>query len=239
MELNSGSDSGHGDGCGGSGGGGGDDDDDDDDDDSITTASMEAAAGARGIGRNNDPAAAAAATVRDPLVTVRDRLFHTLFYRLTLTYARTCPRPARRVLETLMLLKAVLCFLALIYVHMAFSRRPVRCLQSVQDSWPRDGVVRVEIIRGAPEDYSLGHSYEKERILQARNGQQHDTSELFLFFSAFTGPGIMEDFFGEMSTHDEESETTVDELSDWTTENSTTSVVHDLKASEGRQPCKW
>lgn len=53
------------------------------------------------------PAAAAAANVvgRDPLINVRDRLFHTLFYRLTLAYARACPRSMRRVIETMILIK--------------------------------------------------------------------------------------------------------------------------------------
>ena len=67
--------------------------------------------------------------VRDPLVNVRDRLFHTLFFRLSLAYARllftsftpnftlflqnkniqiffrSCPRQMRRLLECFILLK--------------------------------------------------------------------------------------------------------------------------------------
>ena len=45
---------------------------------------------------------------RDPLINMRDRLFHTLFYRLTLTYARAFPKSVRRLLETLILIKV--CF---------------------------------------------------------------------------------------------------------------------------------
>ena len=42
---------------------------------------------------------------RETLVTVRDRLFRTLFFRLSLGYARACNATARRLIETLILLK--------------------------------------------------------------------------------------------------------------------------------------
>ncbi len=122
----------------------------------------------------------------DPLMNVRDRLFHTLFYRLTLAYARACPRPVRRLLETLVLVKAVLCFFMLVYVHMVFSRRPVQCLEHVKDSWPRDGILRVEIMREPPSGYSIHHSYEKERNMQVKSRQQEEIS---LFFNAFSTQG--------------------------------------------------
>ena len=41
---------------------------------------------------------------QNPLLNVRDRLFHALFYRIALTYARAFPRPIRRFLEFAMLL---------------------------------------------------------------------------------------------------------------------------------------
>ncbi len=124
----------------------------------------------------------------DALINVRDRLFHTLFYRLTLGYARLCPHPLRRMLETLVLLKALLCFLMLIYVHMAFSRRPVHCLEHVKDAWPRDGILRVEIMRGAPGDYSVEQSYDKEHSLQqAKSRQQQD--DITMFFNLFSTQG--------------------------------------------------
>jgi hypothetical protein len=49
----------------------------------------------------------AGAAIRDPLINVRDRLFHTVFYRLTLTYARACPRSMRRLIETIILIKVL------------------------------------------------------------------------------------------------------------------------------------
>ena len=52
--------------------------------------------------------------------------------------------------------------LVLVYIHVVFARSPINCLQHVQKSWPRDGILRVEIVRNASEDYSIIDSYEKE-----------------------------------------------------------------------------
>ena len=41
----------------------------------------------------------------NPVLHVRDRLFHALFYRIAITYARAFPRPVRRVLEFAILVK--------------------------------------------------------------------------------------------------------------------------------------
>ena len=38
----------------------------------------------------------------------------------------------------------------LIYIHLAFARRPIQCLENVKTTWPRDGILRVEIMRDAP-----------------------------------------------------------------------------------------
>lgn len=40
-----------------------------------------------------------------PLVGVRDRLFHALFFKVSLTYARSVPSSVRRIIEFLVLLK--------------------------------------------------------------------------------------------------------------------------------------
>lgn len=50
----------------------------------------------------------------------------------------------------------------LIYIHAVFARGPINCLQHIQKDWPRDGILRVEIIRNAMENYSLNDSYQKE-----------------------------------------------------------------------------
>lgn len=45
---------------------------------------------------------------QNPLINVRDRLFHALFFKAAVAYARTFPRPIRRFLEFVMLLKVKL-----------------------------------------------------------------------------------------------------------------------------------
>ena len=126
---------------------------------------------------------------RDPLINVRDRLFHTLFFKISLAYARSCPRPVRRVIEMMILLKAIIFFLSLIYIHVAYARHPVQCLESIKDTWPRDGILRVEIMKNPPEHYTVEQSYEKERDLQILQRQNED---LFLtMFNAFSNDGLV------------------------------------------------
>ncbi|KAJ8929115.1 hypothetical protein NQ314_018229 [Rhamnusium bicolor] len=103
---------------------------------------------------------------QNPLFNVRDRLFHTLFYRAALAYARTFPKPLRRFIEFLILIKAISAFFVLVYIHTAFSRTSSTCLQHVKDTWPRDGILRVEIVRNAGKDYNIEHSYAKEEKLK-------------------------------------------------------------------------
>lgn len=49
----------------------------------------------------------------------------------------------------------------LFYIHIVFARTPINCLSGVADSWPRHGILRVEIVRNASENYSIINSYEK------------------------------------------------------------------------------
>nr|CAD7573606.1 unnamed protein product [Timema californicum] len=117
---------------------------------------------------------------QNPLINVRDRLFHALFFKASLTYARTFPRPVRRVLEFVVLLKAIAAFFVLAYIHVVFSRTPTNCLEHIKDDWPRDGILRVEILRNGAEDYSIEKSYAKEEKLKHENvadlssAQSHD-----------------------------------------------------------------
>lgn len=98
----------------------------------------------------------------NPFFHFQNRLFHALFYRITLTYARAFPRPIRRVLEFALLLKALSVLAILVYIHAVFAKAPMNCLEHIQDSWPRDGILRVEIARNVPENYTIIHSYKKE-----------------------------------------------------------------------------
>ncbi|XP_015439220.1 PREDICTED: membralin isoform X2 [Dufourea novaeangliae] len=103
---------------------------------------------------------------QNPLVNVRDRLFHAIFIKVALSYARTFPRPVRRLIEFVVLLKAILAFFVLAYIHIVFSRAPINCLEHIRDDWPRDGILRVEILRNGGEDYSIEKSYAKEEKLR-------------------------------------------------------------------------
>ncbi|XP_052776450.1 membralin-like isoform X2 [Mya arenaria] len=111
---------------------------------------------------NNGPPRNTRRGPTNPLLNVRDRLFHALFYRIALAYARAFPRPIRRIIEFAILLKALIVLGILAYIHIVFARTPINCLQHVQKSWPRTGILRVEIVRNASDDYSIVNSYEKE-----------------------------------------------------------------------------
>lgn len=103
---------------------------------------------------------------QNPFMNVRERLFHALFFKFAVAYARTFPRPVRRLIEFLVLLKAVAAFFVLAYIHLTFCRTPTTCLNQVKDSWPREGILRVEILRNPAQDYSIEQSYAKEKKLR-------------------------------------------------------------------------
>ncbi|CAL8343453.1 unnamed protein product [Gadus morhua 'NCC'] len=86
---------------------------------------------------------------QNPLINVRDRLFHALFFKMAVTYARLFPPSFRRVFEFFVLLKALFVLFILAYIHIVFSHSPIRCLEAVREEWPRDGVLRVEIQRNS------------------------------------------------------------------------------------------
>jgi hypothetical protein len=51
----------------------------------------------------------------------------------------------------------------LIYLHIGFNQKPMTCLSHLHDTWPRQGVLRVELFfEHPPEGYNLQQSYAKE-----------------------------------------------------------------------------
>jgi len=62
----------------------------------------------------------------------------------------------------LLCLQAVTVLGVLVYIHVVFAHDPINCLAHVQNDWPRAGILRVEIVRNAPQNYSITDSYEKE-----------------------------------------------------------------------------
>lgn len=81
----------------------------------------------------------------NPLINVRDRLFHALFFKMAVIYSRLFPPAFRRLFEFFVLLKALFVLFVLAYIHIVFSRSPINCLEHVRDRWPREGVLRVEV----------------------------------------------------------------------------------------------
>ena len=91
---------------------------------------------------------------------IRDQLFRTLFFKFAVLYAKTFSKPVRRFFEFVVLTVAVGAFFVLVYIHMIFSRTPATCLDHVRDTWPRDGILRVEVVKEA-YDYNVPERYGK------------------------------------------------------------------------------
>ena len=106
------------------------------------------------------------------IVHVRDRLFHALFYRIAIMYARKFPKTVRRMIEFFVLLLAFGSFGLLSYLHVVFNRNPINCLSSIQDKWPRDGILRVEIVHNASTFYIM--SYDEEANEQLANDENEN-----------------------------------------------------------------
>ncbi|XP_073541558.1 membralin isoform X1 [Phyllobates terribilis] len=124
---------------------------------------------------------------QNPLINVRDRLFHALFFKMAVTYARLFPPSFRRIFEFFVLLKALLVLFILAYIHIAFSRSPINCLEHVRDKWPRDGILRVEI-----------------QLNSSR-------APIFLqFYDSDTFPGLVKEPLGEEDGEDDEEEMSMD-----------------------------
>lgn len=122
---------------------------------------------------------------QNPLFNVRDRLFHALFFKVALAYARTVPRSVRRFLEFVILLKAIVAFFVLAYIHISFSRSPTTCLDHVKATWPREGILRVEILKNPSEDYNVEQSYAKESRLK------HDKEDITSMLGMIAKEGLV------------------------------------------------
>ncbi|XP_023235235.1 membralin-like isoform X1 [Centruroides sculpturatus] len=84
---------------------------------------------------------------RNPVLNVQDRVCHVIFIKIALTYAKIFPPPIRRLFEYIILSKALVSFFILIYIHFAFIRSPIKCLDELHNNWPKDGILRIEIVR--------------------------------------------------------------------------------------------
>jgi len=129
------------------------------------------------------------------IVHVRDRLFHALFYRLAIMYARKFPKTFRRLIEFFVLLLAISSFCLLSYLHVVFNRNPINCLATIQNKWPREGILRVEIVHNASSFYIMSHDsalneYHKKGnkySLRQSYEKEYSNSMLDLFSSYMNG----------------------------------------------------
>jgi len=89
----------------------------------------------------------------------RDRLFYALFIKIGQLYASLVPKKLRTLLEVIVLLKGLLLFSFLSYLHFSFGKVPMNCLNSTIGSWPRDGILRVQIQTEANYEIQLPRFY--------------------------------------------------------------------------------
>lgn len=68
-----------------------------------------------------------------------------------------------------MLLKAVGAFFILVYIHITFSQTPATCLDHIKNEWPRDGILRVEILRNTQNVKSPKDSTSETDLTILRN----------------------------------------------------------------------
>lgn len=91
-------------------------------------------------------------------------------------YARKFPKTVRRFIEFFVLLLAFGSFGLLSYLHVVFNRNPINCLSSIQDKWPRDGILRVEIVHNATSFYIMSYDDEANEKL-ASAGDEHEDED--------------------------------------------------------------
>ncbi|VDK79255.1 unnamed protein product [Litomosoides sigmodontis] len=100
---------------------------------------------------------------------VRDRLFHAMLVRVAISYNLHVPMLAKRLIEFSSLVTAIVLLSVIVYVHHFIDETDSNCLAPFVDQWPRNGVLRVEVVKNlkkfnAYQDKLLGKkkSYEKQ-----------------------------------------------------------------------------
>nr|XP_039258292.1 membralin-like [Styela clava]XP_039258293.1 membralin-like [Styela clava] len=70
---------------------------------------------------------------------------HYLFITLSVRYATYFKPTVRRMIEFFTLIKAIIMLMILIYIHVTFVKDSGKCLEHVEDIWPRSGVLKVQV----------------------------------------------------------------------------------------------
>ncbi|CAG2167189.1 unnamed protein product [Oppiella nova] len=96
------------------------------------------------------------------LVRIRARLFRVLFFKIAVVYALSVPTALRKLIEWSVLVTALLSLAVLCHLHLSFIRTPIHCLDHIQNEWPRDGILRVQILND-PHDHHMNAGTSDER----------------------------------------------------------------------------
>ncbi|XP_027204847.2 uncharacterized protein LOC113798492 isoform X2 [Dermatophagoides pteronyssinus] len=79
------------------------------------------------------------------LLRTRQRVYSMLLIRIALLYSVSIPKLFRNIFEYSILLMAFVSFALLIHMHVMFIRSPLTCLDHVKQTWPKHGILRVQI----------------------------------------------------------------------------------------------
>lgn len=80
----------------------------------------------------------------------------------------------------MLLPQALFVLFILAYIHIAFSRSPINCLEAVRERWPRDGILRVEIQRNSSRVPIFLQHYDSSGLQEELQEEEEDEEELTL-----------------------------------------------------------
>uniref|UniRef100_A0A1I8EMF3 Membralin n=1 Tax=Wuchereria bancrofti TaxID=6293 RepID=A0A1I8EMF3_WUCBA len=107
---------------------------------------------------------------------VRDRLFHAMLVRVAISYNRHVPVFGKRFIEFSSLVTAIVLLSVMIYVHHFFDETESNCLAPFVDQWPRNGVLRVEVVRNLKKFNTY-----QDRLLEKSYGKQNSESNTTVY----------------------------------------------------------
>ncbi|KAG1667836.1 Membralin [Nymphon striatum] len=119
-------------------------------------------------------------------------LLYLMFRHGSILYVNTFPEPVRRMFEFILLIKAFMALFSLVYIHTVVLNAGAHCLDHVQDDWPRDGILRVEIHPNYYQEKTILEFYEQSQnnvestdsdneglhSLNVNNGQSDDAENI-------------------------------------------------------------
>uniref|UniRef100_A0A914C2P6 Membralin n=1 Tax=Acrobeloides nanus TaxID=290746 RepID=A0A914C2P6_9BILA len=111
---------------------------------------------------------------------IRDRLFQAMLVKVAISYSRHFSFTMRRIIEFIVFIVALSLLATLIYVHIMFNRVPSSCLMNFKDSWPRKGVLRVEVISNLAEFQAREQKLAQEAYLQMQKSTHFRLKDILI-----------------------------------------------------------